>query len=268
MVGTQMAACTPAPSATTAIEMAATPTPTGCAICRTPIASPRRSGGNQPTTTRPPAAFVLAAAAPARNSVTTSSAVPPERAAASPAAVVAASPVRRGKRSPRRSATAPHATSVSITPSVGDAATRPASARVRPLACSAGMRNAGPCTITAVAAWASVLAASIAQRRAAPTACAGPSVWVTRPSQLSRARRTAPRLVEWCVRKPSADLGLGHAQVDHRAGAVEQRDPQGHHRDAELRLLDDVALQLRHARDLDDVGVGEALRLAVGGDGA
>src|SRR4051812_48012203 len=130
------------------------------------------------------------------------------------------------------------------------------------------MRNAGPCTITAVAAWANVLAASIAQRRAAPTACAGPSVWVTRPSQLSRARRTAPRLVEWCVRKPSADLGLGHAQVDHRASAVEQRDPQGHHGDAELRLLDDVALELRHARDIDDVGVGEALRLAVGGDGA
>ncbi len=121
-----MAAWTPHLSATTAIEIAATPTPTGCAICRMPIARPRRSGANQPTTTRPLAELVAAAEAPAKNRVMASIVVPPLSAAASPKTTVALSPVSSTNRSPRRSVTAPQATSVSITPIVGQAATRPA----------------------------------------------------------------------------------------------------------------------------------------------
>ena len=196
IVGTQSAACTPDASATTAIEIAATPTPTGCAICRMPIARPRRSGGNQPTTTRPLAALVLAAAAPARNRVRTSSTRPPDSALATPATVVALSPVSSTNRSPRRSVTAPHATSDTITPMVGAAATRPAWARVIPSwSCSAGIRNAGPCIITAAEAWASVLAPSIHQRRAAPTSGARGDGLGHGPSQRPGDRRTAPRLV-------------------------------------------------------------------------
>ena len=92
-VGSQMAAGTPCRSATTEMPIAATPTPTGCAICRTPIASPRRCGGNQPTTTRPLAALVQAAAAPAKPSATASRPTLWVDAPAAPATVVPARPV-------------------------------------------------------------------------------------------------------------------------------------------------------------------------------
>ena len=95
----------PVVSATTAMLTAAIPTPTGWAICRMPIASPRRSGGNQPTTTRPLAALVLAALAPARKSVAASRSMPPTSAAAAPATVVATRPASSANRSPRRSET-------------------------------------------------------------------------------------------------------------------------------------------------------------------
>ena len=123
-----MAAETPNRSATTATPIAAIPTPIGWAIWRTPIASPRRCGGNQPTTTRPLAALVQAEAAPAKPSATASSATLCVKAPAAPASVVPASPVSSAKRSPRRSTTSPHSTRVSITPTVGAAATSPASA--------------------------------------------------------------------------------------------------------------------------------------------
>jgi hypothetical protein len=44
---------------------AATITPSGCAVCRAPIARPRRSAVNHPMTIRPLAAFTDAPAAPA-----------------------------------------------------------------------------------------------------------------------------------------------------------------------------------------------------------
>ena len=127
-VGSQIAAETPNRSATTAMPIAAIPTPTGCAIWRTPMASPRRCGGNQPTTTRPLAALVHAEAAPANPSATASSGTLCVSAPAAPASVAPVSPVSSAKRSPRRSTTSPHSTSVSITPMVGAAATSPASA--------------------------------------------------------------------------------------------------------------------------------------------
>ena len=53
------------------------------------------------------------------------------------------------------------------------------------------MRNAGPCTITAADAWASVLAASIAQRRRTPTSAARSTVAVTRQIQTPIRLRAA-----------------------------------------------------------------------------
>ena len=41
--------------------------PSGCAVCRMPIARPRCCGGNSADTSRPPAALQLAAAMPPRN---------------------------------------------------------------------------------------------------------------------------------------------------------------------------------------------------------
>jgi hypothetical protein len=46
---------------------AASPMPSGSAVCRIPIAVPRPCGGNHPTTSRPLAELVLAAPTPATN---------------------------------------------------------------------------------------------------------------------------------------------------------------------------------------------------------
>ena len=52
------------------------PTPSGCAVCRTPIATPRSCAANQPITTRPLAALTDAPAAPASPSSTTNPVMP------------------------------------------------------------------------------------------------------------------------------------------------------------------------------------------------
>ena len=192
--GTHTAAYGPCRSATTAMVAAATPTPTGWAICRMPIARPRRPAGNQPTTTRPLATLLLAAARPASPSPSASSTTEPDIAASDPRTAAPTRPASSTSRSPRRSVTTPHGTSASITPAIGAAATRPAWARVSPSrSCSTGIRNAGPCTITAVDAWATVLAASIAHRRRTPTSAARSMVAVTRrlntPDRLRAAAR-------------------------------------------------------------------------------
>ena len=124
-----------------------------------------------------------------------SSTTEPDIAASDPRTAAPTRPASSTSRSPRRSVTIPHGTSASITPAIGAAATRPAWARVSPSrSCSTGIRNAGPCTITAVDAWATVLAASIAQRRRTPTSAARSTVAVTR--RLKRPiRRSAGRAV-------------------------------------------------------------------------
>src|SRR6476469_1251741 len=86
-----------------------------------------------------------------------------------------------------------------------------------------------------------------------------------------RTRGARPASVRWCGEASAIgplDVELALAEVGHRSGAVEQRDPQGGHRQAVLDLLDDVALQPGDAGDLDDVAVGEGLLLPVGGDRA
>src|SRR6478609_8150457 len=266
MVGTHSAAETPCVSAITAIETAAMPTPIGWAICRTPMARPRRSGGNQPTTTRPLAAFVLAAAAPPSTSVSTSGARPSTRTLAKPASAVPVRPVSSTKRSPRWSVTQPQATSVSMIPTDGAAATRPAAASVMPSRCSVGMRNAGPCTMTALAACASVLAASIAHRRPAPTVGGRTVPVVTGTVNALRAAAPGPVLPGESARprlRDLADLEPRVAELEHRAGAVEKRDAQRGHLDAVGHLGHDLRLELGHARDLDHLVEGQRLRRAV-----
>src|SRR4051812_29077392 len=54
------------------------------------------------------------------------------------------------------------------------------------------MRNAGPCTITAVDAWASVLAASIAHRRLGLTEAAGSASAVTPRLNAAATGTTVP----------------------------------------------------------------------------
>ncbi|OBG33781.1 hypothetical protein A5672_23745 [Mycobacterium alsense] len=55
------------PSASSGITNAPIAIPSGWAVWRMPIASPRCRGGNHPDTSRPPAALQLAAAMPPRN---------------------------------------------------------------------------------------------------------------------------------------------------------------------------------------------------------
>ena len=65
IAGMSRAARSPCASAVTGTMNAASPMPSGSAVCRIPIAVPRRWGGNQPTTSRPLAELVLAAPTPA-----------------------------------------------------------------------------------------------------------------------------------------------------------------------------------------------------------
>ena len=87
-------------SATTAIVAAATATPSGWAIWRMPIASPRRWAGNQPTTMRPLADPVQAANMPTTKRTTTSGTVPSTVVARAPRSVVPPRPASRTARSP------------------------------------------------------------------------------------------------------------------------------------------------------------------------
>ena len=84
---------------------APTATPSGWAVWRMPITSPRCCGGNHPTTSRPLAELLLAAAIPPRNRKTPTRISECDEAAASAAAAVNAEPTDSTKRSPTRSTT-------------------------------------------------------------------------------------------------------------------------------------------------------------------
>src|SRR4051794_1560692 len=221
-------------SATTAIVAAATPTPAGWAIWRMPMANPRRPAGNQPTTTRPLATLLLAAARPARPSAAASVTGDPDSDATPPKNAAPTSPSSSTSRSPRRSVTNPHGISATHTPAIGAAATSPASARLSPRACRLGIRNAGPCTITALAAWAAVLAPSIAQRRRTPISPAwarvltprlnvggGGATGVSRLSVCEVPDRRRPAVITgnspfgrllWCSNTAEADRTVSYLQ--------------------------------------------------------
>ena len=119
---------------------AATATPSGCALCRMPMASPRWPAGNQPRMSRPLAAYTDAPAAPARARHRPSAPSPCTMLPASRITPASARPVPSTSRSPQRSAAAPQATSVSSSPAVGQATSRPACSRDSPSARKAGIR--------------------------------------------------------------------------------------------------------------------------------
>ena len=117
---------------------AASATPSGWAVCRSPMARPRSFSGNQPSTTRPLAAFTDAPAAPAapHSSVMTIMAEPPEGRASATATISRPdrpSPATIVSRSPCRSTTAPHSTSVNSRPVLGAATMTPAWASDTPV---------------------------------------------------------------------------------------------------------------------------------------
>ena len=151
--------------------MAATAAPSGCDIWRMPIARPRRSAGNQPTTTRPLAAFADAEAAPARRRNTASHVSEGASAAPAVARAANAAPSASTRRSPVRSTTQPHATSVHAVPIPDIATIVPASGNDAPSrVCSVGRRNADPATRADAAPATSTVTARIAHRRASPSA--------------------------------------------------------------------------------------------------
>ena len=119
---------------------AATATPSGWALCRMPIASPRCDAANQPRMSRPLAAYTEPPEAPAATRHTPSAASPRTCAASSSITPAPARPLVRTRRSPNRSAAAPQATRVSSSPTVGQATRMPACSSDRPCARSAGMR--------------------------------------------------------------------------------------------------------------------------------
>ena len=142
-------------------------------ICRMPIASPRRRGGNQPTTTRPLAASVLAAASAGRGRGAQREQRRPPGAGTAASAADAVAPTGRPagrSRSPRRSVTTAPGTSAHITPTIGAAATTPASASDRP-SCSTQRRDQERRAVHhhRGRGLRRVPAASIAQRRVVPT---------------------------------------------------------------------------------------------------
>ena len=120
-----MAPDRPACAASAGRLAAAIMVPSGWAVCRAPMASPRSEASNQPRTSRPLAALTDAPPAPAQASSTPKPTGPawpawPDSWAAAirpPAAM--ASPAVITTRSPYRSAAAPHATRATITPASG-----------------------------------------------------------------------------------------------------------------------------------------------------
>ena len=151
--GSRIAAPTPPDAPSGGTVTAASATPSGCDICRMPMARPRRDRGNQPTTTLPLAALVLAAAIPPSTSSTVSGPNPTGWAHANAITAVRARPPAITQRSPYRSARPPQAISVSTRPNVGAAASSPASASGRCRSTwSSGMSSAGALMKAVVAA--------------------------------------------------------------------------------------------------------------------
>ena len=167
--GTASAAATEWLAAMTGMVSAQTPMPSGCAVCRIPIAVPRNSGGNHPTTMRPLAPLAAPEPTPAMNR---QAAIATYDAWA--AAVIAAADVptrvmeteiSRIVRSPYRSRSVPQPTIAIMRPIVGIVASTEAWASDMPCwVCSAGMRYATPPTTTAVVIAATNEHASMVQR--------------------------------------------------------------------------------------------------------
>ncbi len=107
------ATSSPARSVATGSTAAARASPSGVAVCRMPMANPRRSAGNQVGTARPPAAFAPDIPTPtSANPATTA----PSSAASARHPAAPNPPMAMTSRSPRRSPAAPRGTRVGMVP--------------------------------------------------------------------------------------------------------------------------------------------------------
>ena len=170
------AAYGPYRSATTAIVAAAIPTPAGWAICRCPW--PGRAG--RPGTSRRPRVRWRRCCSPPRPGQAKRDASRTgagERGQGAEDHGAPTSPASRTSRSPRRSVTSPgHQRQADAGHRCGGH--QAGLGQAEPARVQARIRNAGPCTITAVEAWARVLAPSIAQRRDVATSA---TAWLLTP---------------------------------------------------------------------------------------
>ncbi|BBX48926.1 hypothetical protein GCM10009641_00280 [Mycobacterium cookii] len=140
--------------------------PSGWAVWRTPMASPRCSGGNHPETSLPPAELQLAAAMPPRTSHAAKATTECTAVAPNAATAVSAEPIVSTTRSPTRSSSQPHRISVATMPKLGIDDNSPASASGVPRSSSsAGIRKATPLMNTKALAVTSKEMMTIDQRR-------------------------------------------------------------------------------------------------------
>jgi hypothetical protein len=134
-------------------------------MCRRPSASPRSDGPNHATTARPLAAFALEPKAPASARAAPSAKPEPAREARTSAPAAPVSPTAMTARSPIRSASAPHASSVARIPIVGAASSAPVWASDTPSSARISGATAGsPSWSAEMLAWAVMPTASTTQR--------------------------------------------------------------------------------------------------------
>src|SRR5436190_1196195 len=139
--------------------------PSGTAVWRMPSASPRSSGPNHAITARPLADCVPPPSAPATARAATSPPNDDVKPAATSATAHPASPDVSTARSPIRSATMPHGSSVSSSPKLSAASTTPTCVSVRSYPCRiCGAIDGRPRRIAEKLAWPTTPAARIAQR--------------------------------------------------------------------------------------------------------
>jgi hypothetical protein len=132
-------AAKPACDASAGSSAAPTPPPSGTAVCRMLIASPRSRSPNQRITARPLEPFTLPPSRPTQHiAATTRSSGGTACALGTIAATITASiaavatrPVSSTRRSPKRSAAMPHGNSDSATPKPSAPSTRPSAALSR-----------------------------------------------------------------------------------------------------------------------------------------
>ena len=170
-------------------------------------------------------------------------------------------------RSPRRSVTQPQATRVSITPTVGAAATTPASARLMP--CGAAQGSGTPDRGSSRPR----PPARACSRRASPTAGGADvvrrgEVWVAGPSQSPCVRSWRRISSEWCVRNRQRRMRALATPRSMTAPVPSSRVIR--RATTEIRTVFSTIFGSIFARPGISIGAGvrELLGLAVRGDGA
>src|SRR6266540_459657 len=226
---------------------AATPPPSGVAICRMPSAVPRWRRPNQAMTARPVAALEQEPSIPATTSAPASGQKPDAKAATASAPAAPVRPMTSTGRSPIRSVSRPHASSVTTTPALALASSTPVWVRPTPNRdCRAGPSASRPWLYAENAPWAPTPTASTSQRPRA----AGSWVPALTPlrdelqwlGEVAR-RRVAVAAVDQLGLFGGADvLGLEAARAETAAArrADRARDVAAEHDVLALALLDGI----------------------------